>query len=307
MRRTFFALATLAISFLAAGASARPVHPVPTSAIAGSGEMLLPVQAVQGLANRSGTTAAPFKPIGNPTAWVSAKHVEQMSLLPGGSGSDVVSCANRGSAGGTFNNFEFPGNRPQWFDDGFLGAGRPYLWFPGQSQVRSLVGSLPSTAYITPSHSTVYIVMYAHALQSDNTGPSISSNGTAIEFDNIAVAVRSNGGNGRAIGLHRPTAPAPYDFVEAPMTSGDATLHVYKVERHGGVLSISVDGGAPVSVGTGANYTPNEIPRVGFNGQSFNTGMFYGAICEWIVYNRELTPPEDNANLAYLRMQWGTP
>lgn len=288
MRRTSIALTSLAVALLGAEARARPIHPA---------------LAVQALGNRTAVTAAPFQPIGSPTAWVTAKDLANITLTQPGSGNYVISCVNKGTAGGAFHNLDYPNNRPRWYDDAFLGAGRPYLWFPGQSEVRSLWGSLPSVAYITPTDCTIYVVMYAHSLESDGSG--VNNNPTPIEFDNIGLSVRSGAG-GQAIAWHQTTGN-PIDNIEAPITNGDATLHVWKVVHDNDVLSLSVDGGIPVSTPCSGIYTPNGPPNIGFNGQSFNNGMFHGAICEWIVYNRALTPSEDKSNMAYLRKQWGTP
>lgn len=244
-----------------------------------------------------------LRPIGNPTAWVTAKSPAHITMA-GGSGSRVSSCVNRGSAAGTFDGVD-TNNQPRWYDDGFLGAGNPYFWFGGHDAHENLSGSLPSSAYVTSSACTIYIVMYAHVLQENNTA-SISQNPTAIEFHDVGLAVRAGDG-GRAIGLHRPLGPPQYDFIEAPITSGDATLHVWKLAHVGGVLSLSVDGGAPVTVATGTTNALTSAPIVGFDGQSFNPGAYYGAIGEWIVYNRAVTPVEDAFNMQYLRDAWGTP
>jgi hypothetical protein len=291
MRRTIVALTTFSLALLATEARARTLHP----------KMLLAAQAVHASGNRGAATAAPVRPVSTPTAWVTAKDLANITMA----GSVTDSCVNKGSAGGTFYTLQ-PSHRPLRLDDGLFGAGRPYFWFPGQADIKMFVGSHFASSYITQYDATIYIVMYASVLEW-NDPANVPNNPTPIEFDNIGLCVRSGDG-GRALAWHVPRFVVQYSHVEAPIASGDQTLRVVKVQHHDDTLSISVDGGAPTSVPSGSILQPvSGYPYIGFNAQSFNNGMFHGAICEWLVYNRELTPSEDKANMAYLRQEWGTP
>ncbi len=328
MRRALIVLTTLAVTLLASEARAQAIRlePWPHSGdeapLAGAstpaawfaslasaptaihGAMLAPVQAIQPSGNHGAVQPVPFEPVGSPTAWVTAKDLANITLLGGGSGSATFSCVNKGSAGGTFAHFTSPNpsNLPIWRDDGFLGAGLPYLWFSGTSQIRVLEGQFPSSAYVTANAYTIYVVMYADLLTA--TAGETSQNPTVIRFDATGFAVNTPDG---AILYNKDGAPAWGDYAAARVASGNATLHVWKLEHAGGLLSMSVDGGVPVTVASGTTLQLSNLPKVGFDCCSFNAGSFQGAISEWIVYNKQLTPGQDRANMAYLRNEWGTP
>jgi hypothetical protein len=331
MRRASTVLTTLALTLLASEARTQSIRPELVSAwarvdgdplLVGAsapaawfaslasaptaihGAMLAPVQAIQPSGNYGAVQPVPFEPVGSPTAWVTAKDLANITLLGGGSGSAAFSCVNKGSAGGTFAHFTAPNpaNLPIWYDDGFLGAGLPYLWFTGTSLIRVLEGQFPSSAYVTADAYTIYVVVYAHQLTP--TAGETSQNPTVIRFASTGFAINTPDG---AILYSKDGNPAWGDYVAAPVASGDATLHVWKLEHAGGLLSMSVDGGVPVTVASGTTQDLSGLPKLGFDCCSFNSGSFHGAISEWIVYNKQLTPGQDRANMAYLRNEWGTP